>query len=582
MSDYELLGSNLREVFSAVHNDRGVPPLLVANLWGERLYDASHGWGRLWKYFYMVAALLVGEAWQHKILTHALHKTRDIYAKMLPRIKAYCDKYRDYLTQRCIMGPTDNESALEPARFGITDFNDATIGFLKLVQRNDKPLLTQLFREHFHEEMQKGLVPFSTELVGVCDGYQKLIDLEGDTEGPLPLRRLTQLSWGQPLDDDRDLTAFIERVNQLVDSESATEATLNDEDEFESVVQRVHAAFKSIHKHLSGVTIPGVAPSLERMEAALSNKKCKVFTHKDLAHLHWRSKLKPGSQVSCNGKILTLGEQLGKRPVAEDNNLFFRIKSQPNCVLRISINQALLGINYANSEQLAKSLPIPVVKVHEVDTEGRCAILEELFVPATRMKWDATTVVLSDTDTAQLDQFCDLIAKCLKTYYALNTTPLHLTPEDVMLDSNGDLKFRKVTQQFMGNFNAKLDFYIKLARGNRVVFNYVMQKSGLAATPEYGFYRQLTEEAMKTNAAEMTLAEVQKVARRQQPNPITNPIVIDRALQLYTMVRDRRNKTGNVDDQLWICYQELLSSGKLYDPRTFARQNTAAKENQNN
>lgn len=116
-----------------------------------------------------------------------------------------------------------------------------------------------------------------------------------------------------------------------------------------------------------------------QMEQRLSLTYPELFIAQDPEHMAFRSALKEGDSIRCNQKILTLGNQIGKKTSGFDRQVYFEIKEEPDKLLYFGVNRALPGIRQVTIQKHAWG--IEPASVIEIDSEGKCAILERLPQP---------------------------------------------------------------------------------------------------------------------------------------------------------------------------------------------------------
>lgn len=540
------LPDNLLEIYYAVHNKTPASTRLVANVCGTRVYDASRGWGRLWRYFWTLVGIFIGDSKKIRALHQAMLKTQKTFQQNLPYLEQQMKSYQDCVTGQCDSGRVLNPSIVREAESAIKLFNDATLPLLKLAKKNTNPVLAQLFKEHFAKDIEAGQQPFDTKFVDACAEYQDLIDLQSLMfENPLPLNELKKLAYRNEYRiEDRDIPIIERFIKEIKDNSNIT-------------VRKLHAAFRSFCQHLLRIPPHGVksAPHVAILENALRERGCDLFSDKvDRIHMRWRTQLRSGLPITCNGRPVVLGARVGDKKEKEDHYIYFRAKDMPDTLVCVGFNRAILGVQ----EERCKTSPVYPrnVRILEVDADGSCALVEELQEPIDRIAWNPDRLSARDRQVlGAAIQALSILRDPAKE------TPHHFSPEYMMLDNRNALAFRRITQGIKKHhFSALTDFAFKLATGNRAIFKILMDESGLAKDDRMKFHEYMVELALR---GKETNARDEGTNFRAR---ITDPFVLDRAQRIYTSVFNRRTEPGSVDDHLWKSFKELETSNQLYDP----------------
>ena len=227
--------ANLQEIYTAVHDEKSEELPLVANLWGDRVYHSSAGWGRVWKWFYAIVGIFFGDSLQQNRLKQAMEKTHQLFQDQLKIIETYIKQYQSYLKE-VIEGYYVNEAEVAESRWAITDWNDSTRPFLKLAQKNENKKLSKLFQTVSGDV--ESVKPFNTgDLGSQAWNYQKIIDFEGVLNGPLPLKVLGMAATKKELnkEDAKQLGKWIKKINEAGS---------------EIEVRKFHQVMKAVVEHL--------------------------------------------------------------------------------------------------------------------------------------------------------------------------------------------------------------------------------------------------------------------------------------------------------------------------------------------
>lgn len=531
---------NFREISHAIYRNNEKLSL-VANFSGTRIYDSGCGWGKIWQWFYSIVECLAGRGiWLSKLKT-AILNTHAQFQQKLPLISAHATQYARYLKKSC-NGYAVNENDFFAARKAITEWNHATSRFIKIAANPKQVKLSQLFNlcfDHASAEV------FSFPEYRALKRYQKIIDLEGFTNGPLPLGQLEKAFLGKMLNesDQSVLKKWVRKINLS----SCT-------------VRQLHAALRAIQEEL---TQPGEErPNLGKMELCLEEYGCTLFKQPDPRHLHWRNQIQPGVQIDSE---FILGEQIGKKPVGFDEFKIYDVDNYEDLVLIIGHNEAVLEMRQIKHSR--ENYAIEPVQFLGLDTRGRWAVMEKLQ-PLNGQEWTShTTLTRGDR------QRSEKIVNLLKWLVEEEQTPQNFSPYTLMFDQNFQLKSLKPTLPGDFDYNALEDFAFQYASGNPIVFQHLMEASGLSRHQTAEFYYEVVEYALKGEAFDIDdLGGIYNV---------TDQKVIDRGLSLQTDILQIRRKCcleilknnpqedpqkiqNQVNDLLFKCYKKTKAAGLLW------------------
>lgn len=528
--DLNCLGSNLQEIYSGSHKKDGKIPALVANMAGTRIYDSSRGWGRLWRYFYGILNYFGGGNIKLAKLRKALEKTTQIFQAQLKIITAHAEKYLKYLGERC-EGGNPPESDFRISRRAISDWNNATLPFLRLVHSKKNKELT-LFLNHFSQGRSPIEEAFSSSLFPQFKSYQQIISLEGLFGEALPLSHLKKMTMGIDLG-----TTENEQMNHWI-------IALNKHAEVAENISLIQEALRGIVSHIkTNHTSRFLAePNFSTLALALIARNCRIFEKRDIKHILWRESLKKGSEISCNGKPIVLGEPIGKKKEGEEDNiLIFEMERDPESVVIIGINRATLGLR--QKKALAPNYwGIESMTVKELDSHGRCAVVERLRDPTGGKSWLSSNSILSPEDVRRCQPLLLFITNCLKT----NITPVHFFPRYVMVDKEGKMKYAKVlaepSTRRLFSFNKLEKFVYQAASGNSIVFQHLMKASQLSRHRFSSFYRTVIENTLKessTHGNEIAIKEMKELYALREIQDVT---IEKRAEILITQILKMKKK----------------------------------------
>lgn len=474
-----MLQSNLQEIYHAVKFS-GKHLCLTANMSGTRIYDSTRGWGRLWRWFYRIFDNLTFIDYRLAKLKQAIIHTHCIFQTQLHSVQQDLSGYTTYL-KRLGSGYSVAEETMHALRQRIQKWNRSTLPFLNLMQGCQHPKLDQIFRLCFGEHIEFSTLWSNAEVTRI-EAAGKVIDLEGLSQGPLPLAVIKKILRTKPLNtfDRRELDRWINRLNQSPDC-----------------VERLYAALRAI---LNIYLKDHQTPSLEilRLGTCLEDYGCQVFRQSDKQHIVWRSGLKNGTVLNSGKQQWVLGSQIPFTKMDADNTLIFSTDNSAEVIL-VAHNKVVLGMRHHWQE---KHNNYGLEPAHfEVYEEGRWAVMEKLDSVVER-NWQSVSgqSELHSDDVPLVHELSDLIGKFVKK----EKMPLKFCADALMYDPNYRLKYLNVdmaaevqVQNDFFDFNALEDFVFACAGNNLAVFKHLMTASGLAMHPTGEFYHELIKNALK-------------------------------------------------------------------------------------
>lgn len=495
-----LLKSNLQEIDStARHNG-----ILIASGWGTRVYEASKGWGKLWHWFYNIAELFGAKQFRNSALVKAMQKTHTLFAQEQKAIEGHAVQYKEYLGA-LRRGEKASSSKVRQARGEITSWNEGVRPFLERVHRDADLALLKLFEKHYGAKPPFTWKKISDEL----HNLQRVIDLESLFHTQLPLKVLAKLSIKEGLSkwetkdleqrETKDLDRWMKKFNKSS----------------EERIRPIHKALIAFVKHLGGKA------DLLELELELILRGCQLFTHADPKHTAFRDSLKEGDTLSCNGKKVVLGPELGgKRGGKENHQVVFAVQGDDSRVVVIGNNQASVGLRKILSERQGILFHTP--DVYDLDVTKGIALMERLEEPLKDYDWSSDKRGLNPVDKNVIDPITNVIRWLVDN----QRTPHNFAIESLMYtkkDEKGErlLKCLKVPLEAEFDYNAIEAFAFSVARGNLQVWKYMMEASGMLlpinlkskASPFAVFYKDVFRRALKGDETPMeTVATTRKVA----------------------------------------------------------------------
>lgn len=479
---------------------------LVASLFG-RLYDPNCGWGKLWTLFYRVLGCFVGDRYRHTKVQGAIRNFFENYQALQGEIAEDVLK-----VQKCLHASFTTRTDLReclPEMQKIRRIHAMIHPFIKLMRRHVERTTT-LFSE------------FSADPFIVHDNFlwcreiHHLTNLMDLSEGTIPLFSIANL-W------------------RKLDSKEAKEkkAKSGDEEEHKQLIQEW--LNKTFHSNLS---IPihewqkkwknGVrsiiwldnycrtenrydAPTLGRLRTTVlgifleigcsrricSENKCNRAFEPDPRHLQWRSQLHQGSQISFNGKQITLGAPIDQNPKADFH--VFNVLNRPELIVRIATNR--LKLEYMKYElEKKESLQFSVYPVvcQEVDRHGRVAIFEKVAM-LDQIKWEVEEneklAKMSPSDLLQADAIAEAIAKMIRDS---KYSPVPLTINSLGFDPvRRQLIAVRPFKQGAFDFDAVEEIFAQICRGNAEIFKHLMKKSNMHNCGPAKFYSLVVRDSLR-------------------------------------------------------------------------------------
>lgn len=542
MMQIERIQTSFIELASAAGRaERNNAPIkLIANLDGTYLYDPDVGWGCLWKIIYAIACCFWPRLRENnlKLAFTKIKKTfDDAVAELQPIIK----RYEEHLQQVCRprYGVKVDISALHKERDQIITWMKATDPFLKLL-KNENGKLAQLFKKYFSHSNPFTLTP---ELRRKCKHYLQFAKIEGILQKPIPMRQLATMAQGIELDPkDAEIPRWMAAVQK-----NKTEVTIR---LFHQVIVNAVTFSKKAEDDVPfWVRVAEVENRL--LKALPANEHLKaIFWDKDPVYLKKRNQLKAGDKLVCNDQTYVLGEQLGatvKRD--QDQNLVFELQSDPETVPAEQVQQVMvLGINKA--VQGIKGLRqneyrglVRVAKYLNVDNGGNCALVKKVNLPFAQLepskKFDVVLKLLQDmisdnqTPILKVTQVEGGTKELFSTAYLgfdnAESTASQLMATRIARKTDDDL-----------NFSALVALAQETADGDHLMFQRLLNESGMVSHPYVNFFQKIFTEALQNSASQKKISVdqcVKDVAKMEPSASKIRAVAVRNAEQFYTEVR---------------------------------------------
>ncbi len=270
---------------------------------------------------------------------------------------------------------------------------------------------------------------------------------------------------------------------------------------------------------------------------------CSIFLKSDPKQAIQRE-FKTGDKVVCNDRELIIGERLG--PIhADDQNIVYTT-DDPTAVIVFGSNKIIhpLKRQFANKQ----SWGIKSAEYIDIDKDTGFAIVERLYDPLGSYCWLSCSNQIDPLD----EDYALPISRLINWFLDKDRTPLNFTPEHLMFDRRGVLKCLKVAVKGPLDFNALVQFAIKVSAGNRYIFRYIMEKSNLWNHRYAKFYDDIAKRAI--------CGEKGFVTDLATSRDIIDHKIISRAKEFEKEVLKLKDR----------CLLQIKPEGELADPKLLA------------
>jgi len=522
------LGSNLQELYSTKDNV-AIQEALIASPLRKKIYNANSGWGRI----YAVIYLVLGKNRRSKRLHVVVVHTHELFSEHAKFIQSTLEQYQKYVSQ-VSKGQNPETKQYLRCRWILTRWYDATHVFLDNMHKQPNSPLQEFLKSNLLTPL-KDSPPFLCESIFKrVSRVQKILDIEGLFQKPLPYAALHKLAISTQLNqrEKEDIDKWIQFLN------------------IHSKKFPVHFFHRFLKSLINEFPQEGPVPNLAKLEMGLVDRNCKIFLEKDLEHLSWREQLRPGSVVICNSKEIVLGERIGAKTDGFDQTIHFAIKGEPQKVLTIGVNEAILGLKKILSEE--QGFAVKMASYIEVDASGKFAIVEKLSESLNQFPWTSQKHQLSFEDQDLIAPLSGLINWFVKE----KISPHHLSPRHLMFDPTGELKSLKLvlkTPSVDFDFNFLENFVCECAANNRRVFQHLMEASGLHGHPYSKFYEKIVKNSLQRNPT--------TVAMQANLDSITDSRIEMQAQKLYQQISELEMEClQRIQQQCKIAPQKLISA----------------------
>lgn len=562
--------SNFSELYSAVHSQ--FPHLkemsvknaeekskkeslyLVASMFSNQLYNPKHGWGRLWRIFYIIC----GE----RCRINRVRKVVDItFNKFLPQSEAmeeYKQEYYNFLN----WGLNDQSYQLQKkdVRDRIRLWHHNTYPWLKLHFRH-REFINGLLQPYLRPETLDKLNRKSDDSNDFEEEFRmmstrnftNIILLENLSGGspPLPLKAFSDLICahregdvkGQSeakskAEDDPAIHTWLRTINHNTAGASPTQLNKWQKVWRKGIQSLVLEAY--VIKELKGNTLV----LAQKVEMALTKFRCTKqgcqdnchkFQKPDLIHLQWVKSLKPGQvlffshqnsiQVSQEVQVLktesnriVLGKQL---PNIDNETVAFEIEGDQKMMALMVKNRLQLSHMQSTSEALAKSRALTPLTISKLDRHGRLALTERIQ-PLNSYSWEANLKGFKDGEE---DRCGSLVALMKFLVDHKDAIIPQISVNNLGIASDGTIRVISFKDGKF-DFDACEEIVKHFANQNIFVFRYLMRKTNLYGDKMALYYQKIVDNTL--NGIESNFKEI---ASQKELNDLTNIPEKGKALQ---------------------------------------------------
>jgi len=491
------LSANLQEIYSALDSNGNFTCQLVGD--GTRVYNAKTSFGYLWRAYYAIPNLIGADAFFSDSLVNALDANQRAFKEQFQLIQKVAAVYKDYILKRTL---GDAEGDMRKVRDQLTEWNQGVTPFLNLLSEKPGEKVERLFwgvfdRSHELSTKEKLYAYFEGEAFKQISGYGLLIELEGQTQGPLPFGAFFHISTGVPLSrvELQEITKWISKLNGAQGTS----------------IEKLLKALALLITHFIPLRGALEIPRRVLLEDYLSQNGCALLKDADKKHIEWREALKKGDTLP--GSKVVIGEGIGRKKVNNDNVLF-HIEGENCFVVRIAKNCSVFGLESIR--------PIPPVEgfemcvVREVCLEGCYALVEKLFPLIDKKLFKAVGLNLSVEQKAALDPVIKLIDQFVSKNFCVAELSLHY----LMFDAQKRIKSTRALTKTEFEFHQLENFIFDLVPGCMQVYSYVMQQSKMHAQPIAQYYRRLFIHAVQHGPSDMASIQSGQPAPLQQRSAV--------------------------------------------------------------
>lgn len=468
---------------------------LVPSLTGNQIYGNCYH-ALINRKIYDVTSLLISINLK-EMVEKIIDQTKSALGAYIERLENYERQYKAYL------------ESLKAGEIVIQEINEAKI-FIGEWNQWFRPIFKKYVlpqQERIEIYINKAVLDQCILSDGLAKKIQKILDLESNTNFPMPISELTQLSEGI---QNQSLSHWVKQCME-------------------------RSTVRNLHRALLSVFDPSITADIEWKLAALCEKN--MWQKKDEKHLEWRYSLKQIQKITFVNELgkpqtLDIDPPLGLDPQFEDGHITFPLKENPSQVVVICKNRALTCLEEIEYQNHSPNF-LKRVQLVTVFSNGKFKIMERYGSGLSLYQWTSEDI-LSSEDEKLAKKISLLLVQMLEGNFFLS----HLSPHYLLYDPKiGELKTYKVflPKTKNGNvlsleFNRLEKFVAQCAQNNLSVFRYLMESSFAWDHHTARFYRKVVEEACSPQPLELNDLCIQW--------GITDSVIIDTAQTLFSETKN--------------------------------------------
>lgn len=464
--------------------------------------------GKAWTWILDIFCFFLGDDYKTNLLKETLQKTQTVFKEKSTAIQGHIDKYKEYL-RAAMDGSEIKEEDYHEARKSISDWNLNASPFALLVQEKNNGKLTELLKDNYQLENAEEPFAFKKQDFST-ENLQKIIDLEGYLQGPLPLNLLKKLATDIKLEEgeEKSLKRWIKKINKTSELEA----------EF------FHNSLAAFIEYISATIQDS---NLMALELALSNYGCTIFERSSPAYEKYRDELKTEETIHCNGTEIKLGDKLQFNFTDVDRHIVFTVADNPAEVIVFGINTTIVAIEWKRIQMQGCGTFFP--ECIDIDEEKGFARVERCIKSIDRIEWRSSETELLHDDKCNAKP----IAALMKYWIDNKISLQNMDPKNFWFGRDNVLKFIKMTFPENIDFIALEDFAINCSKDNVAVFKYLCEQSTLLEQHHFKLYKTMIHNALTKQEK-----DANKVAALLQ---IDNTKICKRAQKLHDKIKSLKN-----------------------------------------
>lgn len=485
---------------------------VVADPWGH-IYHASYYKGIFWRVLYALFSHVLPAGYPLKALLSALTRCEALFNRQMRHTAAAAASYEAYLSEASLKAPASQENYLL-ARKTLLRWGELCCN-LKAVRNNS------LYKRFF---------PIDPRIHSKIKRCLAIVELEGLFNKPLPIDALSAALQGRETGDNKkeELHTFCTALNTLQAKEAAEGR--------KELIRPLHNALSALVYLQSAGSSQSNESSWDhrictaQFEAHLIQSGCSVFSEAEKKVCRHRALLQAGATVPVAGdKQIVLGQRLPgagtaaaaapprqQRGDEQDRFVVFSLPNDPNRVFLAANNRAAAALEAYNCRRSSSLLPARAIDT-SITTPAWAALAERLYNTLFSTAWQSMSSVTAH-DLHRLKPLIQLARQWLHH----KQQPFPLSIDNLMVDSNNNLRSLKATQTKPFDFNSIEDFLRDFSRGHEHIFAHLMKEISMDEEPIAQFYSDVIKQSLtgelqdcKTMAATWHITSAEVLARAE-------------------------------------------------------------------